>query len=266
MRTGVVGLGGGVGTSTVAALLLATSPANKVLGIEADPDGGVWAARFGLSTHESAPTLRTLLTECRALGDDPEKLWSFTQLLWGSVGVVVTPSAPYQAQNVVNVLVQLFDEVCALLPECDVVLDLGRWRSTGSSARLATKCDAVVVVIKPDFEHLEQLSGETSKLLEHGPVGVVVHGTESQHSAGEVAAFVESCAAAVSRTGDMSVIGVMSHDPKAMRLLHTGGSTKALQRSALVRSIVPIANAIDSGRRLSRPLTVADVIDAQVQS
>jgi MinD-like ATPase involved in chromosome partitioning or flagellar assembly len=260
MKIGVVGIGGGAGATTFAALLLATWPRDGVLGIEADENGGVWAARYGLSTHESSPTLKSLLSDFRSAGDDVNAIWKHTQQLWGSVPVIVSPSIPYQAANVVHVLSQVWADVEMLIPgESDVIVDAGRWRSLGASASLLASCDAAVVVVRPVVEHLEQLAGETSKLIENGPVGVVIHG-DGPFRLDEVTAFIDQASAAVRRPGELSVIGVMASDPKAIKALHTGGSDKALRRSSLVRSIIPIANALDNSRPPVRPFTIADVV------
>jgi hypothetical protein len=253
-------MGGGSGATTVAAMLLATWPRDGVLGIEADGDGGVWAARYGLSTHESSPTLRTLLADFRSFGDNSEAIWNHTQKLWGTVPVIVAPSVPYQAANVVHVLSQVWSDLEVLLPpESDVIIDAGRWRAQGTSARLLSSCDAAVVVVRPVVEHLEQLAGEVTKLAETGPIGVVIHG-DGPFRLEEVTSFIEDAASSARRPGDLSVIGVMASDPKAIKALHTGGSDKALRRSALVRSIAPVANALEGSRRPTRALTVADVV------
>ncbi len=260
MNIGVVGIGGGSGATTLAALLLATWPQDGVIGIEADGDGGVWAARYGLSTHETSPTLRTLLADFRSFGDDSSALWNHTQKLWGSVPVVVAPSIPYQAANVVHVLSQVWSDLAVLIPgETDVIIDAGRWRSQGASGTLLAACDAAVVVVRPVVEHLEQLAGDAAKLTENGPVGVVIHG-DGPFRIDEVTSFINDASASARRPGDLSVIGVMPTDTKAIKALHTGGSDKTLRRSALVRAVVPIANSLDASRRPSRALTVADVV------
>ena len=236
------------------------------MGVEADPDGGVWAARFGLSTHDTAPGLSSLLANFRSFGDDPDAALAHTQSLWDStVRVACAPSAPSRAARVVRVLAEVWDDVAALLPPTtDVVVDCGRWRAGGTASVLMRGCDAALVVVRPVVEHLEQLAGDAAEILAGGPVGVIVRG-DGPHSRDEITRYVLAAGRAVGREGDLAVVGFVPDDPRAVKAMTLGGSTgrgstRSLQRSALVRAMIPIANGIAAERRLTRPLTVPDVI------
>jgi MinD-like ATPase involved in chromosome partitioning or flagellar assembly len=260
IRVAVTGIGGGAGVSTLCAVLCATWPSDRIVGIEADPDGGVWAARFGLSGLDDAPGLASMIASFRSFGDDPEGALAHTQVLWDGPRVACVSTTPSVARRIVKVLVDVWDDLSALLPDdADVIVDAGRWRSDGSSAALLERCDAAVVVVRPYLEWLEHLAREAPLLLAKGPVGVVVRG-DGPYSPGDVVRFVQQAAEAAGRPGDLTVIGTLPEDAKSLAIMTRGGRTATLRRSALIKSAQSIANAIAAQRQWARPLTVPDVL------
>jgi MinD-like ATPase involved in chromosome partitioning or flagellar assembly len=258
VRVGITGIGGGVGVSTLATLLLATWPGEQVIGIEANSDGGVWAARCGLSGHQDAPGLTSLLADIRNLGERGTA--HHAQQLWdNSVSVFCAPTAPRSAAKVVSVLAQSWDDVVSLLPDSDVIVDCGHWRAGSSGAKLLAGCDVGIVVTRASIEYLEMLAGDADALLVGGPVGVVFRG-ESAHRPEEVTRFVARSAEAVDKPGDLPIVGTMAEDAAAVRLLYSGGASRSLRKSNLIRSVQPIANALSARAELLRPLTVEQIV------
>jgi hypothetical protein len=270
MRVGLVGIGGGVGVSTLATLLLATWPGESVIGIEANSDGGVWAARHALSAHQDAPGLTSLLADMRNLvrgtGDDhfaADDCMKHMQRLWDdSVSVLCAPTIPRQAAKVVPLLAQSWDDVVSVLPPgSDVIVDCGHWRAGSSSAKLLAGCDVAIVVTRASVEYLEMLAGDADALLMGGPVGVVFRG-DSSHRPDEVTRFVNRCAEGVNKPGELPIVGTMTEDPGAVRALCEGGSRRSLRKSGLIRSVQPIANSLAAQAELLRPLTVEQIVGA----
>jgi MinD-like ATPase involved in chromosome partitioning or flagellar assembly len=260
IRVAVAGIGGGAGVSTLSALLCATWPNDRLIGVEADPDGGVWAARFGLSGLDDAPGVASMIASFRSFGDDPEGALAHTQLLWDGPRVACVSTTPSVARRIVKVLVDVWDDLTSLLPEdADLIVDVGRWRSDGSSAALFGRSDAAIVVVRPYLEWLEHLAREAPLLLAKGPVGVVVRG-DGPYSPSDVVRFVEQASEAAGRPGDLSVIGTLAEDTKALAIMTRGGKTSTLRRSSLIKSAQSISNAIAAQRQWARPLTVPDVL------
>lgn len=262
MRVGITGIGGGVGVSTLSTLLLATWPGDTVIGIEANPDGGVWAARTGLSAHPEAPGLTTMLADLRNLGD--HGLEAHTQRLWDdSITVLCAPTAPRSAAKVISVLAQSWDDVASFLPaHSDVIVDCGHWRAGSPGAKILAGCDVGIVVTRASVEYLEMLAGDADALLMGGPMGVVFRG-EPAHHQDEVTRFVARAAEAVDKRGDLPIVGTIAEDAAAVRAFQAGSSGRALRKSSLVRSVQPIANSLAARAELLRPLTVPQIVGSQ---
>ena len=79
------------GATTTLLAAAAVWPGPELVVVEADADGGVLAARFGLSLHPEAPTLMSLLAATRH-DVTPDALTGHAQRLPGGIPVVCGPS------------------------------------------------------------------------------------------------------------------------------------------------------------------------------
>jgi hypothetical protein len=217
-------------------LLLATAavwPTGDVVVVEADADGGVLAARFGLSLHPEAPTLMSLLAATR---HDPAdgSLVQHRQRLPGGIGVVCGPSNGDVAAGAVE---QLAIRWAALrgAADGDVFVDVGRLRPNAAGWRLAAGCDSRVVVVRPCVDELEPLLGRLDGLSSLGPLAVAVRGT-GPYTVADVADAV----------GSDAVVVPVADDARGVAVLY-GRRAGRLARSGIVRSGRTVVGAVGVG-------------------
>lgn len=210
----------------------------RVLLIEADPDGGRFAARTGLSLDPDSPTLITLAGAIRHQVDD-ETLWRHTQSL-SDLPIVVAPSSPTVADRAVAHLANKWCDVDNALGEsADVLIDVGRLRPGGPGRRIAASCNRCLVVVRPVLDELTVLLESIDDLAETAPVSVVLRGHDGYPTTEIVKAIGD-------RRPDVSVIGTMADDPRAVAAL-TGNAPlkkKRYERSPLVRSVDELLAAL----------------------
>lgn len=141
---------GSPGVTTAAlALGAAWPPSREAVVVEADPFGGVVAARFGLG---DTPGLGSLAVAART-GLTAEILAGHAQPLPGGLLVVVGASSPEQAGAVVrDVSAPLAD--LAVGGGVDVVVDCGRVGPGTASVELLRRADLVMVVVRPSADQL----------------------------------------------------------------------------------------------------------------
>ncbi len=143
--------------------------------VEADPDGGVLAARLGLGHH---PCLTELAVRARA-GARPDLVWDAAQALPGGGPVVVSHPSPDQCHAALRSAGPRLAEVLQALPEHDAVVDVGRLRPSSPAAPLADAADIVLVVMRPRLEDVDTAGQRLPGLVEGaGVVGLVLVGDE----------------------------------------------------------------------------------------
>jgi hypothetical protein len=142
-----------------------------VLLVEADPDGGVLAARHGVSC---TPSL-TELSGAARLGLDGEHVWHFAQRLPGTgVPAVVAHPAAEQTQAAMRTAAPHLGRALAALPGHDVLADIGRIRPGSPSLPLAERATAVVVFLRPTVEDAVALAHRALLLRSMGEVRAVL--------------------------------------------------------------------------------------------
>jgi hypothetical protein len=142
-----------------------------VLVVEADPDGGVLAARHGVSC---TPSL-TELSGAARLGLDGEDVWRFAQRLPGTeVPAVVAHPAAEQTQAAMRTAAPHLGRALAALPGHDVLADIGRIRPGSPSLPLAERAAAVVVFLRPTVEDAVALAHRALLLRSMGDVKAVL--------------------------------------------------------------------------------------------
>jgi hypothetical protein len=160
------------GVSTLAAGLAAGWPSGPGLLLEADPAGGVLAARFGLAQH---PGLTSLAAQMRhgARADAA----AHVQHLPLACPVVVAPGAAETTCGAVSVLAQHAGLLRDLAPV--VVADVGRLYVGSPASALVAAADAVLLLVTPTIEHLDHADARIPALREVARwqrLGVVVAG------------------------------------------------------------------------------------------
>jgi hypothetical protein len=226
------------GATTALLAAAAVWPTSDATVVEADADGGVLAARFGLSLHPEAPTLMSLLAATRhdATGGMFE---THAQRLPGGLAVVCAPSIPEVATPAVAQLADRFEPLSSS-PAGDVLVDVGRLRPSSAAWRLASGCDALVVVVRPVVEELEPLLGRLDSLSGVGHLVVAVRGIGPYGTA--------DVAEAVSRR---AVVCALPEDGRGVAVMY-GHRAGRLDRTAIVWSARRLVDALASaGERVA---------------
>ncbi len=228
-------LKGAPGVSTLVATMAYKWPAHRRLAvIEADADGGVFAARFGL--HPETPSLVSFAASSRH-GIDPECFWESCQKLPEGPKVMVVPSGGRSTHR--SLLQVDFSELEACLTGADLLVDAGRLRGEGPSQRLCEQAGLLIVVVRPIFEHLALLLHRAPEMIRHTNLGVVIVG-EGPYPAEEID---EALSHSTGRR--VSVLGTVAWDPRGAEGLKTEtGRTRTLRRSTLARTVKPVTDLV----------------------
>ena len=200
--------------------------------VEADADGGVLAARAGLSLHPDAPGLSALLARL-ADNDDPQRDVGVGQLLASGVWVAPSVTAMEPASALAG---QFAGRLSEVRTRCTVplVVDVGRLRPGSPAWLLASAADVVVVVVSPSVASIDALLGRSARLCQLGDVVVVVNGAGA-FSGSEIAVELDR------RRSTLRVVGVLPHDPVGADGLLAGG--RGWQRRPLVTALAQLRNA-----------------------
>lgn len=217
-------------TTTALAVAGAWPEGRRCLFVEADPFGGVVAARFGL--HD-APGLASLAAAGRT-GLDSEMVERHTQQLPGGVPVLVGPPSAEHAHAVLRDLASLLGDWAAGADDLDVVADCGRVAPGSPTVDLLVRADTVLVATRPTVDQLRSAAHRTKSLDAAGAsvslllVGDQPYGPKEASSALQVPVF-----------------GVMAWDTDAADALSGGGSSGGdLRLSRLVRSAATLADQL----------------------
>lgn len=217
-------------TTTVVGLAAAWPGPRRPLVVEADPDGGVLAARF--EDLRADRTLAEVAVEARRTYDH-DRLLAAARLLWGAVPVVV---APPSAEQSAAALATAGERLGAGLAGADdpVLVDLGRLTTRSSALAMARAAAVVVLVAQAGFEDAAALVPRGDELRGAGcRLGLVVVGRHPYRP--------EELAAA---TG-VELLGCLPADAAAAASLAGGRSSdRRLRRSLLWRSLVDLASRL----------------------
>lgn len=219
------------GVTTTALALAATWPSHRrCLLVEADPFGGVIAARYGLG---DTPGLSSLAAESRR-GLDDDSVWRHAQHLPGGVPVLVGPATPDEAHAVLRDLAGALTTWATEQTEIDVIIDCGRIPPGLSTVDTIGETGVVLVLTRPTLDQLRPAAHRLGALNASGiDAGLLLVGDEPYGPA-EVAAAMKA-----------NVAGVVAWDPRTAAVL-TGshGAVRDLRRSPLVRSVATLAERL----------------------
>ena len=221
---------GSPGVTTTSLVLAGAWPEQRnCVVVEADPFGGVVAARFGLG---DTPGLASLAAVARR-GLDAEVLWQHAQLLPGGVPVLVGPPSADQAHVVLRDLAAYLAEWCADNPEVDVIADCGRLAPGAPTLELLRRADVPLVVTRPTADQLRLAASRLRSLDTAGTdVGLLLIG-DTPYGPEEVAATLQ-----------VRVAGVMAWDPSAAEALSGGAGMRDLRRSLVARSAAALVESL----------------------
>ena len=222
---------GSPGVTTAALALAGTWPQDRrCLVIEADPSGGVIAARYGLA---DTPGLSSLAAVARQ-GLNDETVWSHVQSLPGGVPALLGPPSGDEAHAVLRDVAGVLGGWCAAQDDVDIIVDCGRTWSASPTTGMLASADVVLLLARPSLDQLRPAGARLASLeTSEARARMLLVGT-SPYGAGEVSA-----------TMGVEVGGVIAWDPRTAAVLEgTRGSVRDLRRSPLVRSAATLTDRL----------------------
>ena len=220
---------GSPGVTTTALALAGVWPeGRRCLLVEADPFGGVIAARFGL---KDTPGLASLASVARR-GLDTEVVWRHVQQLPGGLPVLVGPPSASQADIVLRDLASVLADWCAAERAVDVIVDCGRITAGSPLLGLMGQAERVLVLTRPSPDQLRPAAHQLRTLDASGTqVGLLLVG-DTPYGQREVASALE-----------VDVAGMVAFDSQAAEALTGVAGGGDLRRSLLVRSVAGLAES-----------------------
>ena len=222
---------GSPGVTTTALALAATWPSHRrCLLIEADPFGGMIAARYGLG---DTPGLSSLAAESRR-GLDDEAVWGHAQHLPGGMPVLVGPATAEEARAVLRDLGGTLGVWSADQAEIDVIIDCGRIPAGPSTGDLISAESVTMVLARPTLDQLRPAAHRLEALTASGADAALLLVGDEPYGPAEVTAALQT-----------RVAGVIAWDPRSAAVL-TGahGAVRDLRRSPMVRSAATLAERL----------------------
>ena len=224
---------GSPGVSTTALALAGVWPeGRRCLLVEADPFGGVMAARFGL---KDTPGLASLASVARR-GLDTEMVWRHAQQLPGGLPILVGPPSAEQAHAVLRDLASVFADWCAGEGHVDVLVDCGRIAPGSPVLEVMVQAEKVLVLTRPRADQLRPAAHQLRTLNASAIRAALVLVGDTPYGQGEVASALE-----------VDVAGMVALDAQAAEALTGGAWSGDLRRSLLVRSVASLAESLGPG-------------------
>ena len=208
----------------------ASNTGRQAVLIEADGDGGVVAARYGL-------TLTPSLVELSGVARHeltPNRLKANCQLLAGQLPALVAPGSGETTSLVLGPLAKRLIDGFANLDGIDAVVDVGRVRSHSPAAELIKHCDLLVLVARPQFEQLVPLVHQARQVTAQDiPTALVCIG-DRPYPPAEMA-----------KAARLDLLGVMAHEPRVVQVLECGLPENRRHRQLLLwRTLAELVNRI----------------------
>jgi MinD-like ATPase involved in chromosome partitioning or flagellar assembly len=223
---------GGPGATTVAVALAAVwaRRGRDPFLVEADPDGGVLAARFGLGHR---PSLTELGVRART-SIHPDDLWPAAQALSAPgadhpVPVVVAHPSADQCQAALRTVGPRLGGLLDSLPEHDVVADVGRLRPGSPALTLVEESSLLLLVLRPRLEEIDAVAQRITALNERRGVRLVLIGNDP-YPAVEVASVLS-----------VGVLGVVADDGRSAPAFRGDRNVHGIGRLPLLRSTRALA-------------------------
>ncbi|MXW42935.1 MAG: hypothetical protein F4X48_02970 [Acidimicrobiia bacterium] len=204
--------------------------------IEADADGGVMAARFGLASNPSLLELSGTARHELSL----QGLQTNCQMLADQVPCLVAPGCGNTVSLVLSSMATRLATSFSQFGELDGIADIGRIRLNTQSAKLIECCDLLIVVARPEFEQLVPLVHLARTLQTQNIPSVLVCIGDRPYPPAEMA-----------KTSGLNLLGVMAHDSRVNQALLSGLPEQSRSHRLLLwRTLSELAQRIQ--QRLSR--------------
>jgi hypothetical protein len=230
----VASLRGSPGATTLVMGLGAAWPATTGrtrLVMEADPDGGVLAARFDVLRAD-----RTIADAAVALRRefDLARLLETSRTVWGGLSVVPAHPSAEQTSSVLTNAGERMAVALASVSDLDAVVDVGRLTARSPALPLARRAVTTLVVSRTRFEDVASLSTRVRELRAAGVnPGLVAVGSRPYEPE------------AVASEAEIPLLAVLPHDAASAAVLSGEGAGDArLRRSLLWRTICELSSRL----------------------
>jgi MinD-like ATPase involved in chromosome partitioning or flagellar assembly len=199
--------------------------------VEADPDGGVLAARLGMRAD---PNLASLAVAGRR-GLEEALVVEHEQVLADGVSLL---AAPASGEQVIASLSSVGTDLVGLLEvsTVDAIVDVGRLSPRSPAFELARRASLILLVAAPKRDEVEAVAARAASIRDAGgALGLVCNRVRSTTAAVEFA-----------EVAGVDLIGVIGEDGRAAASL-TGDaplSNRVLGRSNLLRQATDLACSV----------------------
>jgi len=218
--------------ATTLALALGLVSANRVaLVVEADPSGGVLAARRDLGLEPGLVSLAAVRRDMEA-----SEVLAHSQVVVPGLRVVCGPATPHQARAALAMGAERLAARLHRLDE-DVVIDVGRLDDVEFTAPLLRSARRLLLVVRPDLESLQSLGSRLDALASATgvPIDVVTVG-EVPYRSSDVSALVGTAHNVYPVPADTRSADALNGRRALGRI--------ALQRSALLRAAAHVRRSV----------------------
>ncbi len=208
-------------TSLAAGLSLAWQTANNrpALLLEADSDGGILAARFGLATTPSLIELAGKARHELSL----QSIQSNCQPLAKQVQCLIAPGCGYTTSRLLSSLAERLANGFKQFHDVDAIVDIGRIRANSPTVKFVEHCDLAVIVARPEFEQLVPLVHLARCLKDRKPKPTLVCIGDRPYPPTEIA-----------KSAGLNLLGVMAYDARVSHVLAAGHPENNRQRRLLL--------------------------------
>ncbi|WP_419918545.1 hypothetical protein [Candidatus Poriferisocius sp.] len=199
--------------------------------IEADSDGGVLAARFGLSLAPSLVEFSGAIRHEVTI----DRLQRNSQLLAGQLPALVAPGCGETTSLVLGSISKQLVDGLDHLKEIDLVIDIGRVRPYSPTTDLVRRCDLVILVVRPHFDQLVPLVHQARRMIAQNiPTALVCVG-DRPYPPTEMA-----------KAAQVDLLGVMAYEPRVVQVLSGGfPSNRRHRRLLLWRTLNELVHRIN---------------------
>ena len=198
--------------------------------IEADGDGGVLAARFGLASTPSLVEFSATARHELTMG----RLQASCQMLAGQLPTLVAPGCGETTTLVLAPLASRLADGLDRLADVDAVVDVGRLRPHSPAVELIEHCDLLVLVARPQFDQLVPLVHRARRMISHDiPTALVCVG-DRPYPPTEMA-----------KASQLNLLGVTAHEPRVAQTLERGLPANQRHRRLLLwRTLTELVHRI----------------------